>query len=149
MLQRFHFTLPRQVKQFRDRILTILRIRSPVGGLEIGDAVLRFAAPRRQSWQTISLPLPPGTVNEGTIQDPAQFQTALVAIHDEITGPHRRGKKVAVAVTVGSADIYTQTFSLPLLKNDQLEQAVELNLQMISPAKADEAYAGWQAVGRD
>jgi hypothetical protein len=119
-----------------------------VGGLEISDTALRFAEWSGGRWVTAGLRLPPGLVENGKIKDRDQFIAALLALHSQIA-PKKPRKKIGVVASLGSVDIYSQTFSLPVIEGENLEKAVQLNIQMASPTEAAETYSGWQMVGED
>ncbi|MBI5147621.1 MAG: pilus assembly protein PilM, partial [Parcubacteria group bacterium] len=92
-----------------------------------------------------SLRLPPGIVVDGTIKDKNNFTAALRRIHDEVASNSKR--KIFVVVSLQGEGIYTQRFGLPNLPEENIEEAVNLNLQMISPIEFDKAYCGWQIIG--
>ncbi len=50
---------------------------------------------------------------------------------------------------MSSIGIYSQVFSLPIIEGENLEKAIQLNVQMVSPIEASQAYSGWQKVGED
>lgn len=131
------------------KLLRFLRARPLVGGLEISDAALRFAEWTGDKWITASLRLPPGLVENGKIKDREQFLAALRELHLEIAGPQKTHKKIGAVVSLSSIDIYTQTFSLPVIEGENLERAIQLNIQIASPIAASETYSGWQIVGED
>lgn len=131
------------------KILSALKVRSTIAGLEISDAVLRFASFNGKEWQLAGLRLPPGIIEGGHVKDPAQFIEALRALRRQIIGSTRDRRKISVAVSLSSVNIYSQVFSLPMIEGENLEKAIQLNIQMVSPAQSSETYAGWQFVGRD
>lgn len=138
--------------KFKDsfrKFLRFLRVRPSVGGLEVSDFALRFAEWSGGKWTTASLRLPPGIVENGKVKEREQFIAALGELHSQITGPRKARKKIGAAVSLGSVDIYSQTFSLPVIEGENLERAIQLNIQMASPIAATETYSGWQMVGED
>jgi len=131
-----------------NKILSNLRIRQPIGGLEISDSNLRFAYFDGSNWTKVSLRLPPGTLSEGRVKDRGVFLSALQSLKTEIYG-RLKMKSVNVVVSLGSVNIYSQIFSLPIVEGENLEKAIQLNIQMVSPTAFSETYSGWQMVGRD
>lgn len=137
------------LRNYFSKFLRFLRVRPLVGGLEVSDTALRFAEWSGGKWTTASLRLPPGLVENGKIKDREQFLAALGELHSQIVGARKARKKIGAVVSLGSVDIYSQTFSLPVIEGENLEKAVQLNIQMASPIAATETYSGWQMVGED
>ncbi|GEM_PF-1972677 len=131
-----------------EKVLSALRVTPVIDGLEISDAAVRFAHFDGVKISSAAVTLVPDTLASGRIKNYAGFVDALRALHNEVIGPSRR-RIINVALSLSSADIYTHVFSLPLLKGDGLEKAVELNLKMVSPTNVAETYSGWQVVSRD
>jgi hypothetical protein len=134
---------------FKDKILSLLKVRESIAGLEISDSVLRFASFDGKNWQLYGLRLPPGLVENGEIKDYAGFIEALKALRQQIFASRDRGCKINVAVSLSSVNVYSQVFSLPMIEGENLEKAIQLNVRMVSPAESSETYAGWQLVGQD
>ena len=127
---------------------SFLRLLNPmpeIGGLEISDVALRFIQLRGEKIVSASLRLPPGIVEGGEIKDEANFLLALKDLHKKIT--HDNKKKLYVVAALPSEIVYSQVFEIPLLKGVNLESAVQLNLEMISPLKRGEAYYDSEQVG--
>jgi hypothetical protein len=133
----------------KDKILSILKVRESIAGLEISDSVLRFASFDGKNWQLCGLRLPPGLIENGEIKDYAGFIEALRALRQQIFASRDRGRKINAAVSLSSVNVYSQVFSLPMIEGENLEKAIQLNVQMVSPAESSETYAGWQMVGQD
>ncbi len=135
------------MNQFWLKLLSWVRIRQAIGGLEISDGVLRYAKWNGSAWMTSALRLPPGILSGGRVQDKAGFLAALT----EFRGQILNGRKGAldVVASLGSMNVYSQVFSLPLIEGQNLEKAIQLNLQMSSPDKSKESYSGWQTIGED
>lgn len=138
-----------KTKIFLGRLLSALRIRQKAGGFEVSDQVLRFAYYDGALWQLQVLRLAPGVIVDGRIKDREAFCAALLELKSKIFGRKSKKKKVNVVVSLSSANVYSQVFSLPLLEGDNLEKAVGLNVQMISPIDISAMYAGWQILARN
>lgn len=130
-------------------LLAFLRIRTPIGGLEVSDSALRYADLGGGTWRFASVRLPPGIVEDGTIKDRAQFVAALRTLRAQITGFLKGRRPTNVVVSLSSINIYSQVFNLPIIQGENLARAVELNMQMISPDDITKTYSGWQIVGED
>jgi hypothetical protein len=128
------------------KFLTLLRVRSVIGGLEIGDIAMRYTLLDGESWKLHSLRLPPGIVEGGVIKDYPQFVAALKNLKAQILGPQNVRKDLNVVVSLSSINVYSQVFSLPMVAGSNLEKAIQLNVQMISPEDTAKSYAGWQLV---
>lgn len=129
------------------KILVILKPHVPIGGLEISDSDLRFVFIDENKLFLTSLKLPVGIVKEGKIQDADNFKLALAKLHSQITPKTK--KKIYVVVNIGDINTYAQIFNLPMVATNNLEEAVKLNLQMISPAEFSSVYADWQKLGEN
>lgn len=136
------------MKKIFENILSLLRVRQTAGGLEVSDQAVRLAYFDGKIWQMHAIRLEPGTMERGKMKDRAAFVAALTALRAKIGGG-KKAKKMNVVVCLSSIEAYTQVFSLPMVQGEDLEKAVALNLQMASPLAVDEAYSGWQIVGRD
>ena len=133
-----------------NKVLTALRVRAMIGGLEITDTALRFARYDGSAWRTASLRLPPGIIEGGYVRNHAQLVEALRELAGRVRGPRGgRREPLNVIVSLSSINIYSQVFSLPMVKGENLEKAVQLNIQMVSPVESSKAYSGWQLVNQD
>lgn len=117
----------------------------PVGGLAITDSSLRFFMLRDgRPPLTASLRLAPGILENGAVKNREAFKNAVLSLRRDIFPAH---KPVNVIVSLPGGSVYTQSFSMPILPDERLKEAVKLNLQMISPIDFQGAYAGWQKIG--
>lgn len=136
-------------RTWSQRLLALLRVRSAIGGLEVSDTVLRYVYPRDAGWQMVSVRLPGGVVEGGKIVAHDAFVEALQELKKRITGVAGQKRSLNVVVSLSSITVYSQVFSLPMIKGENLEKAVQLNIQMVSPEEASQTYSGWQRVGED
>jgi len=124
---------------------------SVVGGLQITDSSIRYVElrPGGPAMHTVvvdkSLRLPPGVLEEGRIKDRNGFVAALKFLKHQISFNAKRNLNVVLTIPAG--DVYVQTFSIPNLSGAALEEAVKLNLQVISPNPIDKTYYSWKIVG--
>jgi hypothetical protein len=132
-----------------DKLLRFLRIRPAAGGLEITDQLIRLAYSDGATWQFRAVRMELGVCEEGKIKDPEAFSAALAALRAQIPEMASKNRTMNVVVSLGAASVYNQIFSLPLMKNENFETAVKLNLQMSSPMDATETYSGWEVISRD
>ncbi len=137
-------------KDIISKILSILRAKSKIGGLEISDTELRFAYFVDGSLKTLALRMPPGIIDSGEIKNYDLLVEALKKLKEMIPADFGGKKLVNVIVTLGSIHVYTQVFSLPLAEKDEnMKEAIQLNIRMISPFDLSQAYAGWQLINHD
>lgn len=127
------------------RIVKVLNPAPDIGGLEINESDLRFVLIKGSELKLASLRLPAGIVEEGKIKNPADLKKILKELHSQVSP--RRGKKIPVILNIPDMNVYTQVFSLPLVASANLDDAIKLNLRMISPVDFESAYSGWYKVG--
>lgn len=117
-----------------------------VGGLLISDAALQYVFLDGALPAHFSVSLPPGVLREGKIASPDQLALYLRELHRLVTGDG--GAKTAkVVVALPPAAIYTQSFNVPKISEEKLEEAARLNLQIISPIDAGKAFMSSQVIG--
>lgn len=137
------------IKLYYQKLLSLLRIRSIAGGLEISDQVLRLVYFNGKTWQMAAIKLAPGVMEKGKIKNLETFISSLRELKLKMPSAKSAKKKMSVVLSLSSVNIYSQVFTLPILEGDELEKAIELNIQSLSPVDASQAYSGWQLLGRD
>lgn len=149
------------MKNFLEKLLSFLRARSTVGGLEISDNAIRYACFKEGKLVRFNLRLPAGVIDKGQIKDRGQFLGALEDLRRQILGEKgkfrsggrfwqlRSRSRINVVVSLSSVNIYTQVFNLPVVEGKNLEKAVQFNIQMISPSEFSENYSAWQLLDKD
>ncbi|MDR3402407.1 MAG: hypothetical protein P4L99_07905, partial [Chthoniobacter sp.] len=130
-------------------MLSFLRVRAVAGGLEISDQMLRLVYPDGGSLQMAAVVLGPGVMARGIVKDADALAGALQALRDKIPALKGRTKKMNVVVSLSSASIYTQSFSLPIVEGKELERAIDLNIQMSSPDDLDKSYFSSEILDRN
>ena len=123
-------------------ILSFLRVRAVTGGLEISDQVLRLVYFNKKGGETAAVRLEPGILENGVVKNPEAFKAALALLRSKVAEIHAPSQKINVVVSLGSVNIYSQVFNLPVLQGADLEKAIELNVQMLSPIDIAQAYSG-------
>ncbi|PIU99251.1 hypothetical protein COS59_00730 [Candidatus Wolfebacteria bacterium CG03_land_8_20_14_0_80_36_15] len=127
------------------KILKLLNPQPPIAGLEISDLSLRYFIVKAGQPKIYSVKLEPGVVVEGKLQNKEAFLKALLNLRAQIT--KKTKQKLFVILNISASNVYSQIFDLPKVAEDNLEEAVQLNLQMISPINISEAYYDCQKVG--
>lgn len=141
-----------QKKAIIDKIRNLFNFRPRAGGLEISDSSARFAYLDGQSWELAGRRLPAGLLENGVIKDRLAFVGVLSDLRTEISNKYnsfKRRQSIDVVVSLNSVHFYTHVFSLPMTSNHSFNRAVELNIEMVSPAEASKIYSGWQVISED
>jgi hypothetical protein len=136
------------IKTYFQKILSFLKISTTAAGFEISDQVLRLVYFDRKAWQMEALRLAPGIMEKGKIKDAPAFAAALRELKSKVRSAKGK-KKINVVVSLSSVSIYSQVFTLPIMEGNDLDKAIDLNVQMVSPVDIANAYFGWQILGRD
>ncbi|KKR55662.1 MAG: Cell division protein FtsA [Candidatus Curtissbacteria bacterium GW2011_GWA1_40_24] len=129
------------------RILSILSPEPLIGALEITDSDLKFIQIKKDVPSMASLKLPPEAFKDGKIKDRGVFLDNLAKFHSQLAG--RSKKKIYAIVNIPDDNVYAQLFNLPAVAEQNLEEAVRLNLQMISPIDFESVYSDWQIVNKN
>ena len=137
------------IKQYFGKVLSFLRVRTVAGGLEISDQVLRFAYYDGKEWQMAAAILGPDVMERGVIKNDEAFLAALLSLRSKIRALKNPKKKMNVVVSLSSASIYTQSFTLPQMGENELGKAIDLNIQMSSPDDLEKSYFGSEVLARD
>lgn len=127
------------------KIIGILNPRLPIGGLEISDLSLKFVSSDENKISSHSIELAPGVLENGKVKDGTSFKEALLALHSQIAPKAK--KEVYAILNIPDINVYSQVFGLPPAAENNMEEAVRLNLQMISPSDFSSVYSDWQRVG--
>ncbi len=137
------------IKSFYQKLLSFLRVRATAGGLEISDQVLRLAYFNGKTWQMAGVRLAPGVMEKGKIKNADALIASMRELKLKVPSIRGKKKKMNVVVSMSSVNIYSQVFTLPILEGEELEKAIALNVQMLSPVDASQTYSGWQLMGKD
>jgi len=128
------------------KILNIINPQPKIGALEIGDVDLKFSCIEDDKFISYSVKLAAGVVKDGKISDREGFLSALSVMRSQITAKVK--EKINIIVNISDNNVYFQVFNLPALEHN-LEEAVNLNLKMISPIDFNNAYYDWQVIGEE
>ncbi len=132
-----------------NKIFRLLKPHVLVGGLELSDAGVTYIAldPESSKINQFSVKLIQGTISNGKLLNKEDLITALKNLHKQITSNSLQ--KLPVSVSLCDSNVYTQQFSLPQLKSSSFEEAVRLNLQVISPIEFSKTYSDWQKIEKE
>lgn len=137
------------IKDYFRKFLSFLRVSVHPDGLEVSDQVLRFVYFYRNAWQMEAVRLSPGIMEKGIIKDAPALAAALRELRSKLPPPKRRKRILSVFVAMSSVNMYSQVFTLPFMEGGNLDKAIELNVQMISPVDVARAYVGWQLLNHN
>jgi hypothetical protein len=117
----------------------------PVGAIHIDDGSVRlFLLKDGATPVSAAVRLPPGIVEGGRVKDAKNLALALNGVREKYFPKNRH---VHVVFSLPAETVYVQSFSIPLLDEEKMNEAANLNLQMISPLEFSKMYAGWQKIG--
>ena len=115
-----------------------------VGALELSATAVKYLTIRGGSILQASLRLPPGIIEKGVIVNRPLLIAALKNLHNQIL-PDAQAP-INVIATIPSHVIYAQSFTVPLVASEHLEESIRLNLQMISPNNIEDSYYDYQEI---
>lgn len=126
------------------KFYNLINPQPEIAGLEISDAYLRYVFLKGKKANFISVKIPPGVVEEGKIKDKDKFLAVISDFYKKISP---NNKKKYIIANIADANVYTEMFSLPKSAKENFEEAIDLNLRMISPIDFNNAYIDWQVIG--
>ncbi|HEY4497008.1 MAG TPA: pilus assembly protein PilM [Candidatus Paceibacterota bacterium] len=142
--------------KFKDYIRNFIEalMSSPsVGGLQISSSAIRFLELKKKTKtgvnnssvvRDVSIRLPHGIIDAGKIRDKEAFLDALKSVYSQTA---KKKENINIVLTISAGEVYVEAFNMPNLGGKNLHEAIDLNMQMISPSPIDEAYYSWQIVG--
>ena len=136
------------MKEIFKKIIAILEKLSSeprVGSLRITNTSLQYVLLMGEKAKNVSVELPGGVVEDGIIKDGKEFGKALEKLHDMIA-PKKKEEAIKAIVSLPADLIYTQSFKIPFVKEEKREESANLNLQMITPIKAEKSFMSWQEI---
>lgn len=134
----------------KKRFSDLLRLLSPapqIGGLEITDSAIRFLQIKKEGFITASIKLPPGVIESGKVMEGQRpnLVAALKTVHSQLSADNK--KMINIVLTMPSSNVYIQSFNVSKLAEENLIEAADLNLRMLSPIPIETSYFGWQKIG--
>ena len=124
------------------KLLNILNPQPQINALEITDVDLKICFFKGEEPFFYSIKLEAGVVSDGKIVERDKLISALKELKKQI--PSGRKKRNYVIVNISDSNIYTQLFNLPPAVGANMEEAIRLNLQMLSPIDFANVYSDWQ-----
>lgn len=135
------------LKNIIEKIPVLFLGAQHVAALEISHSSVKYLilSGSKEIKQT-EVRLEPGIIEQGKIKDKNKLIAKLKELHSGIAKNEK--DQVDIHLIVSSAIVFAQPFSVPPLPEKDLEEAINLNLQMISPNEIEQSYYGWQEIER-
>src|SRR3989344_1027417 len=130
---------------FFGKIFDRLSSRPKMGGLQVTNSGLSYVFSEAKPPKAYSVKFPPGTLKDGRMQKRDDFIAAGKKLY-ELIDTDRKKKPAQVIVSLPALTVYTQSFSVPNIDEERLEESAALNLQMLSPVAKDEAYMSFEVI---
>lgn len=129
------------------KLLNIINSQPQINALEITDVDLKFCRLKRGEPFFYSIKLESGVIADGKVIERDKLIGALRELKKQI--PSGKKKRNYVIVNISDGNIYTQLFNLPPAADANMEEAVRLNLQMLSPIDFANVYSDWQFLNNE
>ena len=128
-------------------MIRLLSTSPQIGGLEITDSGIHFLGIKKDGFTTASLRLPPGIIESGKVKEGQKpnLVSALKNIHSQLSADSK--KIINIVLTLPDSNIYIQSFNVSSVAEENLVEAADLNLRMLSPIPIESSYFGWQKIG--
>ncbi len=126
-------------------LLERLSSKPRIDGLQISDGSLEYVFLEEGTPRIAAVRIPPGVFENGTIKNREQLKEALTRLH-EMIAPQDPDRVMRVTLVLPEGLVYTQSFQIQNVGDEKLEEAIMLNLQMISPMPVEEANMGAQII---
>lgn len=119
-----------------------------VAGLSLTDSSFNFLLLDQTNPSKVLIQfqaeIEPGVIQNGELKKPEVLKTLLETCRHQ---PElKKIKNLFVILTLPTNLIYQKIFELPLLDPSALLSAINLNLQMLSPIKFEDAYVDWEII---
>lgn len=130
------------IKGIYERCSRLIRPQLRIGGLELSNEGIVFfrEAEKNNPENSIkaSLRLDSGVIEDGKLLQPEKFRRSIQTLRKMIT--KKKNETIPIILSISDQNVYTQRFSLPPLKRSEVRQAIQLNMQAISPVDMGTTY---------
>lgn len=130
------------MKETIKKLFRWLSVKHESGGLQISDSALQYVSITAGA-QTVAVKIPPGILRDGKIILRDELVEFLKKLHDMIDPGHVESP-ISVVVCLPASSVFTQSFTVPNLGEERLQDAALLNAKMLSPIPYENAYMHWQ-----
>lgn len=133
-----------KIENLVKKIIKLLKSETIIGGVSISNTSIRFVRLNDGIIEKIGVVLEPGVIVSGKLKNKESFLKALLALRYKL-GNSKEG--IHVMVSLPPDNVYTQSFSIPIIEDRLINEAAKLNLQLLSPIDVKTAYTDWEKIG--
>ena len=126
------------------RLIKLLKSEAVIGSVSISNTAIRFVRLNDGIIEKIGVVLEPGVIVSGKLKNKEPFLKALLALRYKLGNPK---ENIYVMVSLPPDNVYTQSFSIPIIEERLVNEAAKLNLQLLSPIDIKTAYTDWEKIG--
>lgn len=130
---------------FLSTLFDRLSSKPRVGGLFVTNGGLEYVLSGKEP-RAFAVKFPDGVVRDGRVQKIPELIVATKKLFELADTEHKR-RPLQVVVSLPAADVYTQSFSVPNIDREKLEESAALNLQILSPVSKNDAYMSAEVIG--
>jgi Tfp pilus assembly PilM family ATPase len=129
-------------------LLGLLYPKEKIGGLEIRDDKIRYLFLNKNGNNfniacQESIKLDKNIIKDGIVKDKKGLIKALKELRRKV---QTKIKSPYIILTIQSANIFSQASKFPLISDEEIDSAIELNIGFASPFPAGEIYYDWQDI---
>ncbi|MHB9019589.1 MAG: hypothetical protein ACYC3G_01780 [Minisyncoccota bacterium] len=126
------------------KFVKLLKSEAIIGSVSISNTAIRFVRLNDGIIEKIGVVLEPGIIASGKLKNRELLLKALLALRYKLGNP--KGS-IHVMVSLPPDNVYTQSFSIPVIEDRLINEAAKLNLQLLSPIDIKTAYTDWEKIG--
>lgn len=124
--------------------IKLLKAEAIIGSISISNTAIRFVRFNDGIIEKIGVVLEPGVIVSGKLKNKESFLRALLALRYKLGNPK---ENIHVMISLPPDNVYTQSFSIPIIEDHLINEAAKLNLQLLSPIDIKTAYTDWERIG--
>lgn len=136
--------LKEKLKYSWQKLVKLLKSETVIGSVSISNTAVRFVRINDGIIEKIGVVLEPGVIISGKLKNRESFLKALLALRYKLGNPK---ENIHVIVSLPPDNVYTQSFSIPVIEDRLINEAAKLNLQLLSPIDIKTAYTDWEKIG--
>ena len=126
------------------KFVKLLKSETVIGSVSISNTAIRFVRLSDGIIEKIGVVLGPGVIVSGKLKNRESLLKALLALRYKLGNPK---ENIHVMVSLPPDNVYTQSFSIPIIEDRLINEAAKLNLQLLSPIDIKTAYTDWEKIG--
>lgn len=136
--------LKEKLSNFWHGFVKLLKSETIIGSISISNTAIRFVRLNNGTTEKIGVVLEPGVIVFGKLKNRESLLKALLALRYKLGNPK---ESIHVVVSLPPDNVYTQSFSIPVIEDRLVNDAAKLNLQLLSPIDIKTAYTDWEKIG--